>query len=59
MKCQVTNGATTTVKSRPFFLLFQGKGEETIILIHGFPTSTFDYARAIDHLSQHYRQHTI
>jgi len=28
---------------------------ETIILIHGFPTSSFDYKKSIDLLSKDYR----
>ena len=35
--------------------LIAGAGEDTIILIHGFPTSSFDYADVIDTLSDKYR----
>jgi len=33
----------------------QGSGPETIVLIHGFPTSSYDYHRAVDRLSEKYR----
>ena len=36
-----------------FFL--SGSAKETIILIHGFPTSSFDYFDVIDQLSEKYR----
>ena len=36
-----------------FFL--SGSAKETIILIHGFPTSSFDYFDVIDQLSERYR----
>ena len=35
--------------------LFLGTSENTLILIHGFPTSSFDYFEIIDSLSEDYR----
>ena len=38
-----------------FNIFLSGSAEETIILIHGFPTSSFDYFDVIDQLSEKYR----
>jgi len=32
-----------------------GSGPETILLLHGFPASSYDYHRAIDHLSKEFK----
>ncbi len=44
--------------SLPFLQMFaivEGKGPETIVLFHGFPASSYDYNRALEHLTKEYR----
>jgi len=48
-------GQMVDVLGRQMFVIEQGSGPDTIILIHGFPTSSYDYHRAIGHLSKNYR----
>jgi len=43
------------ILDKKMFVLTQGSAKETIILIHGFPTSSFDYFDVIDQLSEKYR----
>lgn len=48
-------GSLINVLGKQMFTVTQGSGEETIILIHGFPTSSFDYFDVIDSLSEKYK----
>jgi len=51
-----SRGKMYEVLGRQMFALDEGDlSKETIILIHGFPTSSFDYQRSIGLLSAHYR----
>ena len=51
-----SRGKMYEVLGRQMFALEEGDlSKETIILIHGFPTSSFDYQRSIGLLSAHYR----
>ena len=42
------------VLGHQMFTLKQGNASQTLILIHGFPTSSYDYYDVIDKLSQDY-----
>ena len=48
-------GQMLDVLGHQMFSLSQGESNETLILIHGFPTSSFDYFDVIDKLSEHYQ----
>jgi len=48
-------GSLVDILDKKMFVLTQGSAKETIILIHGFPTSSFDYFDVIDQLSEKYR----
>ena len=37
------------------FTVSEGAGSETIILIHGFPTSSYDYQQTISTLAKNYQ----
>eukprot|EP00092_Neocalanus_flemingeri_P023976 GFUD01026008.1.p1 GENE.GFUD01026008.1~~GFUD01026008.1.p1 ORF type:complete len:358 (+),score=71.45 GFUD01026008.1:86-1159(+) len=48
-------GAMVEVLDHNMFTLSEGAGSETIILIHGFPTSSFDYQQTISTLAEQYQ----
>ena len=48
-------GSLLEVLRKKMFVVTKGTSEETIILIHGFPSSSFDYFDVIDTLSVSYR----
>ena len=50
-------GRMVPVLGKEMFVVTAGEEEdrETIILIHGFPTSSLDYADVIDPLAENYR----
>ena len=50
-----SEGSMFEVLGKKMFVVTKGTSEETIILIHGFPSSSFDYFDVIDTLSVSYR----
>ena len=50
-----SEGSMFEVLGKKMFVVTKGDSEETIILIHGFPSSSFDYFDVIDTLSVSYR----
>jgi len=50
-----SKGRMVPVLGRQMFVVEQGAGAETIILVHGFPTSSYDYHRAVDQLSLNFK----
>ncbi len=36
-------------------IVHAGQGAETLLLVHGFPTSSYDYHRALEHLTKDFR----
>ena len=49
-----SRGEMLEVLGHQMFTLKQGHANQTLILIHGFPTSSYDYYDVIDQLSQDY-----
>ena len=47
-----SRGEMVEVLGQQMFTLKQGNASQTLILIHGFPTSSYDYHDVIDKLSQ-------
>ena len=47
-------GEMVEVLGRQMFKLQQGTANQTLLLVHGFPTSSFDYYDVIDRLSEHF-----
>ena len=43
-------GALHRVLGQEMFVVTEGAGPETVILVHGFPASSYDYHRAVSHL---------
>jgi len=50
-----SRGSMVEVLGYNMFTISEGSGSETIILIHGFPTSSFDYQQTISTLSEKYQ----
>lgn len=48
-------GAFTTVLTYNIFVIDKGKSDTTIAILHGFPTSSYDFYKVINQLSEHYR----
>merc|ERR1712215_252114 len=48
-------GSMVAVLGHNMFTVSEGSGSETIILIHGFPTSSYDYQQTISTLSEKYQ----
>jgi len=48
-------GKMYNILGQQMFAIVEGQGEETLILIHGFPTSSYDYHRALPHLLKKFR----
>lgn len=48
-------GRYVELGSHRVFVVERGEGPETLLVLHGFPTSSFDYAGVIDRLAQRYR----
>lgn len=48
-------GKFLTVFDRNIFVIDEGNSDETIVILHGYPTSSYDYHKVLDDLSKKYR----
>ena len=48
-------GTFHTVLGNQVFVIDKGSAKETIVILHGYPTSSFDYWMVLDQLSENYR----
>ncbi len=48
-------GKYVTVLHHNIFTIDQGNSKEVLLILHGYPTSSFDYYKVIDQLSNSYR----
>jgi pimeloyl-ACP methyl ester carboxylesterase len=48
-------GRIAEVAGRSVFVVEQGSGPETLVLLHGYPTSSHDFARVLPELAKRYR----
>lgn len=51
----INSGKTVEIDDLRFFYLDEGKGEETILLLPGFLTTSYNYRKLVNLLSVHYR----
>lgn len=51
----INSGKTVEIDDLRFFYLDEGKGEETILLLPGFVTTSYNYRKLVNLLSAHYR----
>ncbi len=48
-------GTFHTILGKQIFVVDKGTAAKTMVILHGYPTSSFDYWMVIDRLSQHFR----
>ena len=48
-------GHLTSVYNKNIFVIDKGKSKETLVILHGYPTSSYDYYKVLPELSKHYR----
>ena len=48
-------GKLFTVYDKNIFVIDEGKSNETLVILHGYPTSSYDYYKVLPELSKHFR----
>lgn len=48
-------GKFISVFGRQVFVIDEGNSKETLVILHGYPTSSYDYQKILPELSKHYR----
>ncbi|MDG1528007.1 MAG: alpha/beta hydrolase [Polaribacter sp.] len=48
-------GKFINIFGREIFLIDEGHNEETLVILHGYPTSSYDYRKVLSELSKQYR----
>ncbi|MFY9243068.1 MAG: alpha/beta hydrolase [Polaribacter sp.] len=48
-------GKFISIYNNDIFVIDKGNSKETIVILNGFPTSTYDYHKIIDELTENYR----
>ena len=48
-------GQFTSIFEHNIFIIDEGESEETLVILHGYPTSSYDYYKVLPELSKKYR----
>jgi len=48
-------GTLVSVYDKDIFVIDKGKSKDTLVILHGYPTSSYDYYKVLPELSRHYR----
>ena len=48
-------GKFISVFGRQVFVIDEGNSKETLVILHGYPTSSYDYQKVLPELTKHYR----
>ena len=48
-------GKFITIFGRKIFLIDEGKSDEILVILHGYPTSSYDYQKVLPELTKQYR----
>ena len=48
-------GEFITIQNQSIFIIDKGDYDETLVILHGYPTSSFDYYKVVSELSKKYR----
>ena len=48
-------GEFITIQNHSIFIIDEGDHDETLVILHGYPTSSFDYYKVVSELSKKYR----
>ena len=49
------SGSYISIGKHRHFVVQRGQGEETVVLVHGYPTSSYDFKDVLPRLMPHYR----
>ena len=50
-----SKGKYSSVNGKAIFVIDEGNSKEILVILHGFPTSSYDYYKVLPELSKHYR----
>jgi pimeloyl-ACP methyl ester carboxylesterase len=50
-----SRGKFYTISDKKIFVIDEGSSLQTIVILHGYPTSSYDYSKILPELSKHYR----
>ena len=50
-----SKGKIITINNRNIFVIDEGKSKDILVILHGYPTSSFDYYKALPFLTKKYR----
>jgi pimeloyl-ACP methyl ester carboxylesterase len=50
-----TKGKFIKINKHTLFVIDEGSSENTLVILHGYPTSSFDYYKALPYLTKQYR----
>ena len=50
-----SKGKIIKINNRNIFMIDEGNHENTLVILHGYPTSSFDYYKALPYLTKQYR----
>ena len=48
-------GTFYSVSNKKIFVIDEGTSKDVLVILHGYPTSSFDYEKILPELSKHYR----
>lgn len=48
-------GKFYSILDKNIFVIDEGSSKDTLVILHGYPTSSFDYMKVLPELSKHYR----
>lgn len=48
-------GKYITISNKKVFVIDEGSASETLVILHGYPTSSYDYFRVLPELAKHFR----
>lgn len=48
-------GEFLTINNRKIFVIDEGNSDKTLVILHGYPTSSFDYYKTLPYLTKQYR----
>ncbi|MBA6154931.1 alpha/beta hydrolase [Tenacibaculum sp. S7007] len=48
-------GEFLTINNRKIFVIDEGNSDKTLVILHGYPTSSFDYYKVLPYLTKQYR----
>ena len=50
-----SKGKIIKINNRNIFVIDEGNHDKTLVILHGYPTSSFDYYKTLPYLTRQYR----